>query len=86
VHNTQVLHSDLAAHITPRMLSGHAMGPLTGIQAATALNDQVTAQSAFIAYLDDFHLMLIMTVIAAFTLFFVRKAEPSKAAEHVVLE
>jgi hypothetical protein len=30
--------------------------------------------------------MLILTVAAAFTLFFVRKAEPSKAVEHVVLE
>jgi MFS transporter, DHA2 family, multidrug resistance protein len=86
VHNTQVLHSGLAAHITSRMLSNHAMGPLSGAQAATALNDQVTAQSAFIAYLDNFHLMLIMTVLAALTLFFVRRPEPSKAVEHVVLE
>jgi DHA2 family multidrug resistance protein len=86
VHNTQVLHADMAAHVTPRVMSGHALGHFSSAQAATALNDQITAQSAFIAYLDNFHLMLLLTIAAAFTLFFVRKPEPSKAAEHVVLE
>jgi DHA2 family multidrug resistance protein len=85
VHNTQVLHSDMTAHLTPRMMTGHAMGHFNALQAAAALNDQVTAQSAFIAYLDDFHLMLLLTLASTLTLFFVRKPQPSKS-DHVVLE
>jgi DHA2 family multidrug resistance protein len=86
VHNTQVLHSDMAAHLTPRLMSGHMAGHLAGPQAIAALNDQVNAQSAFIAYLDDFHLMLLLTLASMLTLLFVRKPQPSRSSEHVVLE
>ena len=40
-----------------------------------------------IAYLDDFHLMLILTVVTAFALVFLRGTSGGvKEAEHVVLE
>jgi DHA2 family multidrug resistance protein len=51
-----------------------------------ALNGEVTAQATMIAYLDNFHLMLILTIAVAFTLLFVRKPEGAKAPENVVLE
>jgi len=86
VHNTQVVHAALVEHITPRMLSGHLMGPFTGAKAAAAMNAAATAQATMIAYLDNYHLMLILTVVATFTLFFVRKPESGKPAENVVLE
>jgi MFS transporter, DHA2 family, multidrug resistance protein len=80
------VHAALAAHITPHVMAGHLAGPLSGMKAAAALNGEVTAQAAMIAYLDNFHLMMILTIAAAFTLFFVRKPQGAKAPEHVVLE
>jgi DHA2 family multidrug resistance protein len=87
VHNTQVVHAALAGHITPHVMSEHSVGPLTLTQAATALNLQITGQATMIAYLDNFYLMLILTLVAALALFFIRKPGLTKAeANHAVLE
>jgi MFS transporter, DHA2 family, multidrug resistance protein len=86
VHNTQVVHESLAAHLTPRMLSQHMIGPYSGVQAAAALNGTVTRQATMIAYLDDFHLMLVLTIVTAFALLFVRKSTVSNAPESIALE
>jgi DHA2 family multidrug resistance protein len=88
VHNTQVLHASLSEHVTPYALAQqHALGPLSGAHATAALNGTVTMQATMIAYLDDFHLMLILTVVTAFALVFLRGTSGGvKEAEHVVLE
>jgi DHA2 family multidrug resistance protein len=86
VHNTQVVHSSLVGHLTPRILSQHMIGPYSGAQAAAALNGTVTMQATMIAYLDDFHLMLVLTIITAFGLLFVRKPSVGKAPESIILE
>jgi DHA2 family multidrug resistance protein len=86
VHNTQVVHSSLVGHLTPRMLSQHMIGPYSGAQAAAALNGTVTMQATMIAYLDDFHLMLVLTIITAFALLFVPKPSAGKAPESIALE
>jgi MFS transporter, DHA2 family, multidrug resistance protein len=72
VSNTQIVHAGLATHITPGALAAHPMGALTGATAATALNGAVTAQSAMIAYVDDFYLMLLLTLGALPLLLLVR--------------
>ena len=72
VRNTQIVHASLATHITPLALATHAMGPLRGMTAMAALNQEVTAQATMIAYLDDFYLMLILTVLALPLLLLVR--------------
>jgi len=50
------------------------------------LNGVITAQAAMIAYLDDFRLMFIMTVVSIPLLLFVRNARPSTGAAHVAIE
>jgi DHA2 family multidrug resistance protein len=52
-----------------------------------ALNREVTAQASMIAYLDDFHFMLILTLVAMLTLLMVRKSGAGGAgAPHVMVE
>ena len=75
--NTQVLHAALAAHITPFVFESHALGVYAGHAAVAALNGMITAQAAMIAYLDDFHLMMVLTLVSIPLLLFVRNARPS---------
>jgi len=88
VHNTQVVHASLAQHITPLTLANHSLGVYAGTQAIAALNRAVTAQATMIAYLDDFQLMLILTLLALPLLLLVRTPRASAAAEvkHAAIE
>ncbi len=89
VHNTQVVHAALSEHVTAHALAQqHAAGPLSGVAASAALNGSVTAQATMIAYLDDFHLMLILTIVTAFALLFLRKTSGTikDTQQHAVLE
>jgi DHA2 family multidrug resistance protein len=87
VSNTQIVHASLAVHITPLALAQHAAGPLHGTAASAALNQAVTAQAAMIAYIDDFHLMLLLTLVALPLLLLVRPARGAGAgAKNVAME
>jgi DHA2 family multidrug resistance protein len=72
VHNMQVAHASLAAHITPysRLLPHMADG--TGIKDAVLLNQQVTEQAAMIAYIDDFQFLLVAILMTLPLLLLVR--------------
>ena len=67
VRMTQVAHADLATQITqqtiptasPEMLQ--TIGPVAGPAALAIINAEITRQAVFIAYLDDFKLMMIVT-------------------------
>jgi DHA2 family multidrug resistance protein len=72
VSNTQVVHASLAQHITPESLAQRATGPFHGSAAIAALNGAVTAQASMIAYIDDFYLMLLLTLLALPLLLLVR--------------
>ncbi|WP_317513766.1 DHA2 family efflux MFS transporter permease subunit [Sphingomonas sp. C3-2] len=67
--NTQISHSDLAAHITSFSIDGmdptlaQALGS-TGDTVLSMANAEVTRQAMMIAYLDDFYLMSIITLLA----------------------
>ena len=66
-HNTQVNHSGLSAAISPFNPALGAVSPAaqTGDPTALTIMDQlVTAQSLMIAYIDDFYLMMIVTLAA----------------------
>jgi MFS transporter, DHA2 family, multidrug resistance protein len=87
VRNTQVVHASLSQHVTPWSFATHAHGPYAGAQAVAALNREVTAQGSMIAYLDDFHFMLILTLAAMLTLLMVRKSAAAGAgAPHVLVD
>jgi len=85
--NTQVVHASLAAHITPFVFATHAFGVYAGHAAEAALNGMITAQAAMIAYLDDFHLMMVMTLLSIPLLLFVRNARAAGGgAANVAME
>jgi DHA2 family multidrug resistance protein len=87
VRNTQVVHASLAQHITPLTLAHHGLGGYAGAQAVAALNRGLTAQATMIAYLDDFQLMLVLTVLALPLLLLVRSPRAQAAeVKHAALE
>jgi len=82
--NTQVLHADLAAHVTP-------FNPATPVDIASlsglaSLNAMITSQAAMIAYIDDFHLMMIMALGAMPLLLLLRRTRPQPGAAAIALD
>jgi MFS transporter, DHA2 family, multidrug resistance protein len=78
--NLQISHSDLVAHVTPYSLPQvdptlvASAQPLT--QAAAALLDtEINRQALMIAYIDDFHLMMLLTLAAVPLVLLLRKAK-----------
>ena len=66
VANTQVVHASLAANITP-FLRSPALPLLWSrhsLAGLAALNGEVTRQAAMVAYIDDFILMMVVTLAA----------------------
>jgi DHA2 family multidrug resistance protein len=67
VRMTQVSHADLAAGITQQTIPTanpeilQTIAPVAGPAALAYINAEVTRQALFIAYLDDFKLMMIVT-------------------------
>ena len=67
--NLQVSHSDLAAHVTPYSLPLADPSVLERLgqfgDSATAMLDlEINRQALMIAYLDDFHAMMLLTLAA----------------------
>lgn len=77
VRNTAIMHSSLAAQITPKALqAGSVAAALAGGPGAMAgLNEVLNTQASFIAYLDDFRLMFWMTLFAIPCLWLMRTRE-----------
>jgi len=63
---TQVNHAELAARLTPfdSAAALHAQAGLSAAQNLAMLNGEVTRQASAIAFLNDFWLMMVMTVLA----------------------
>ena len=67
--NLQTAHADLAAHVTDQTMPSAATTIINGLgvsaQSALALVDaEINRQAAFIAYLDDFWIMMWLTFAA----------------------
>ena len=79
VRMTQVSHADMAAQITqqtiptanPTLLQTTA--PVAGPAALAYINVMITKQALFIAYLDDFKLMMIITFAVLPLLLFMKR-------------
>jgi DHA2 family multidrug resistance protein len=81
VRNVQIAHADMASNITGSSLpmADPTLLMRMGIQGQAALaivNAEINRQALFIAYLDDFKLMMIVTFAALPLILFVRKAGP----------
>jgi DHA2 family multidrug resistance protein len=85
VRMTQVSHADMAAQITqstiptldPTLLQTAA--PVAGPAAHAYINLMITKQALFIAYLDDFKLMMIVTFAVLPLLLFMRRGSKPDA-------
>ena len=77
--NQQISHSDLASHITassvpiadPGLMQ--ALGPL-GDSALAIVDAEINRQALMIAFIDDFHLMMLVTLAALPLVLLLRKA------------
>ena len=84
--NMQTAHADLATHITDQNLPAITSGVVSqlGLPAESAValaNAEITRQAAFIAYLDDFYIMMWLTLAAIPLVLLLRPATPPRAGE-----
>jgi MFS transporter, DHA2 family, multidrug resistance protein len=88
--NTQIVHAELAGHVTPFNDALAAVAPSHFWNMATtvgraALNAEVTKQAMVVAYANDFKLMMIVALVALPLIFLLRRAE-AQPGEAAVLE
>jgi DHA2 family multidrug resistance protein len=66
VANTQTMHASLAAKVIPTdPMVRNAMPPMFDLNTQaglSALNGEITRQATMVAYVDDFKLMLFITI------------------------
>jgi len=88
--NTSVVHSRLMEGLTPDNPAARILPApfsLTNSAGIAALNAEATRQSAMVAYIDDFHLMLIVAILLSPLLFLMKRPvrtqnhEPSLAVD-----
>jgi DHA2 family multidrug resistance protein len=87
--NTAVAHSSLVQHVNPADPVVRAALPGLGAAAPgglEALNNEVTRQSAMIAYLDDFKLLMFITLACMPLLLFMRTPRIAPEASHAFAE
>jgi len=82
--NTQVVHAQLSEHVRPdnplsRAPFLAAPYSLTEPHGIAALNAEVTRQAQMIAYIDDFHLMVLIVVAALPFLLLLRRPKRAEA-------
>ncbi len=91
VFNAQAMHESMATGINPADpvvaadLAARGVGP--SVAAMSALNGEITRQATMVAYIDDFRLMLIVTLLCMPMLLMMRspKRQPSGPV-HVEVE
>ncbi|MDL2407363.1 DHA2 family efflux MFS transporter permease subunit [Rhizobium calliandrae] len=86
--NTQVNHSTIAAYVTPfnhafDATVAQAVSPLT-MAGRAALDGMITTQATIIAYMDDFKLLMLMSICAMPLLVLLRKPKAPPAVDHSI--
>ena len=92
--NTQIMHAELAAHVTPfnRMLQtggAYLFWNVTRQRGLSALNDEITRQAQIIAYANDFKFMLMITLPTVLLLLLMRRPRtgaPPPGTEQAVID
>jgi DHA2 family multidrug resistance protein len=86
--NASVSHASLAGHIAPGDTVVRAtLGPnLAASGGLEALNNEVTRQAAMVAYLDDFKLMLFITLACMPLLLLMRTPRIAPEATHALVD
>jgi DHA2 family multidrug resistance protein len=91
VENTQTVHSRLVEHLRPdNPLIAHGMlAPpysLSSPAGVAVLNAEVTRQAQMVAYIDDFHLMVVVILVALPFLLLLRRAKQGAKGPSPALE
>ncbi len=93
VRNTQIAHASLVEHVTYAnpALPGALLASVSGLinsAALVELNGEITRQASMIAYVDDFWLMLILTLMVIPLLLLIRPPgrNAAVAVDHAALE
>jgi DHA2 family multidrug resistance protein len=92
VRNTQIAHASLAEKVTYANLASQSTlvtttgDNLQSVAGLAALNGEVTRQAAMIAYVDDFVLMLVLTLLVMPLLLLIRPAKRGGAVAHVAAD
>jgi len=89
-NNTQAMHASLAAKATPddpvfRWGLDKAFSPDT-IAGATALDAQINRQATMVAYVDDFRLMFVLTLLTVPLVLFLRGTRAKPDPTHAAME
>jgi MFS transporter, DHA2 family, multidrug resistance protein len=87
--NTQRVHATLTEHITPFNMTDNpaaAHFDVHSISSLVALNGMITNQSAMVGYLDDFKLMMVLTIATIPFLLMIRNVKPAPGSAPVVAE
>jgi DHA2 family multidrug resistance protein len=90
--NTQRLHTALGAHITPYNIASNPAAAVAHVDVGTAkgvaaLDAMINNQAAMIAYIDDFKLMMVLTLATIPFLLLIKRAKPQAGSTHpAVLE
>jgi len=86
-HGSEVAHADLAQHISPSNPVLQAYLPsqfsLGTTQGLVALNAEISRQSAMVAYVDDFKLLIFLSLAAMPLLLLLRAPEKKRSADSV---
>jgi DHA2 family multidrug resistance protein len=83
--NGQIMHARLAEKFTPYIDPWHP-GLVSTVRGMAALNGSITRQAQMIAYIDDFKLMMVLSIAAIPLVFLLRKPKAQRVDEPVVIE
>jgi len=91
VSNTQENHAEIGGHVTAvnRLFENPAIAHLWSPFAAAgraALDAAITLQAQIIAYIDDFKLLMILTLLALPLVFFFKKPPGGDGEDHALVE
>jgi DHA2 family multidrug resistance protein len=89
--NIQTSHADLASHITPFSVPVAEPSLLqqfgdVGDGALALLNAEITRQAAMVAYIDDFHLMMLLSLAALPLVLLLRRPRQAGGAQPVLAD
>ncbi|MDI3306798.1 MAG: DHA2 family efflux MFS transporter permease subunit [Acetobacteraceae bacterium] len=90
--NTQVVHSELAQHVTPlnrlfELPNIHRLWDLGTAQGMALLNTEITRQASIIAYVDDYKLLMLLALAMLLMLPLMRRPQRAAAeAPHAAMD
>lgn len=92
VRNTQIAHASLAAHVNaanPAVRDPASLYDMATQAGPALINNEITRQASMIAYVDDYRLMMLMTMAVIPMLLLIRPPKASAApaqVDHAALE